>query len=68
MRGFAGRGSSAATLYRGGYWGVMSDDDQNRQRIVIVGLLKGHTSIDDRIIYLVNVPGYIEWFSDDGGD
>ena len=46
----------------------MSDDDQNRQSIVIVGLLKGHTCIDDRIIYVVNIPGFIEWFIDDGGD
>ena len=50
----------------------MSDDDQKRQPIVIVGLLKGRTSIDDRIIYLVNVRGY-KWdelllLADDGGD
>ena len=50
----------------------MSDDDQNRQPIVIVGRLKGHTIIDDRIIYIVNVRGYT-WdelllLADDGGD
>jgi len=45
----------------------MSDDDQNRQSIVIVGRLIGRTSIDDRIIYLIDVREF-KWVSDDGGD
>tara|TARA_Y100000310_G_C20329723_1_gene644670 strand:+ start:92 stop:223 length:132 start_codon:yes stop_codon:yes gene_type:complete len=42
----------------------MSDDDENRQRIVIVGRLIGRTSIDDRIIYIVNVREF-KWISED---
>ena len=47
----------------------MSDIDLSRQSIVIVGRLEGHTRVDDRVIYLVDVPGHIDWIDwCNGGD
>ena len=46
-----------------------SRQQPDRQSIVIVGRLKGHTRVDDRDIYLVDVPGYIDWIDwCNGGD
>jgi len=46
-----------------------SRQQPDRQQFRVAGRLFGRTSIDDRLITLTDIPGYIDWIDwFDGGD